>query len=239
MTDTRARGASGPGAVTAAAGSGPQKPPLVISIGCEYASGGTAVGKLLAEKLGLEYFDRDFIDGIIERVGISQQVLDLADAGAAVKGLAAADAASGRKGALGAIKYTNLTERLVFIQKQVVRKLADRFPCVIIGRCADYILRGRENLLNVFIYAPLELRLQAVMEKFGCRREEALAQLEANDAMYHARYQQITGTFRGDRHNRHLLIDASLLGVKGTADYLDDLVRRMETARAREKEGEE
>ena len=186
-----------------------EKPPLVISIGCEYASGGTTIGKLLSEKLGMEYFDRDFIDRIIERVGISQHVLDLADAGAAVKGIATGS--SSAHGKLGVIKYMNLTERLVFIQKQVVKKLANRCSCVIIGRCADYILRDREAAKKL---------------------------IEENDAMYHARYQQITGTFRGDRHNRHILLDSSLLGVEGSADYLDDLVRRIEIVQARETDEE-
>ena len=215
------------------------KPPLVISIGCEYASGGTAVGKRLSEKLGLEYFDRDFIDSIIERVGISQQVLDFADAGAAVKGISTADAGAKSRGKLGIIKYTNLTERVVFLQKQVVKKLADRFPCVIIGRCADYILRGRENTLNVFIYAPVETRLKTVMEQLGCDRAAAEKLREENDTMYHARYEQITGTFRGDRNNRHILIDCNLLGVEGTAEYLEDLVRRLDTATTGGEDGRE
>lgn len=199
-----------------------EKKHLVISIGCEYGSGGTAVGKLLSEKLGMEYFDRDFIDQIIERVGISQHVLDLAEAGEAVKGISLKN-----NGAGGALKYENLTDRVVFLQKQVVKKLAERKPCVIIGRCADYILRERENVLNVFIYAPFRVRLKSVMETLGCSEDEAKKLIEENDAMYHARYQQITGTFRGDRHNRHILIDCNLLGTEGTADYLEDLVRRM------------
>ncbi|MBQ3824591.1 MAG: cytidylate kinase-like family protein [Spirochaetaceae bacterium] len=206
---------------------------LIISIGCEYGSGGTAIGKLLSEKLGIEYFDRDFIDQIIERVGISQHVLDLADAGLAVKGISRTNI-----GAEGNLKYTDLTDRLVYIQKQVVKKLAERASCVIIGRCADYILRERSDVINVFIYAPIEERLKTVSERIGCTRDEAQRLIDENDAMYHARYQQITGTFRGDRHNRHLLIDSSLLGVDGTADYLDDLVRRVEFAKAQRKEEE-
>ena len=206
---------------------------LIISIGCEYGSGGTAIGKLLSEKLGIEYFDRDFIDQIIERVGISQHVLDLADAGLAVKGISRTNI-----GAEGNLKYTDLTDRLVYIQKQVVKKLAERTSCVIIGRCADYILRERSDVINVFIYAPIEERLKTVSERIGCTRDEAQRLIDENDAMYHARYQQITGTFRGDRHNRHLLIDSSLLGVDGTADYLDDLVRRVEFAKAQRKEEE-
>ncbi len=195
---------------------------IVISVGCEYASGGTLIGKLLADRLGMEYFDRDLIDQIITRVGVSQHVLDLADAGQAVKGVNA----SGGRG--WSLKYANLTDRLVFIQKQVVKKLANRYSCVIIGRCADYILRHRTDVLNIFIYAPLEVRLKTVQEQIGCDEETARRMIQENDAMYHARYKQITGTYRGDRNNRDLLIDASMLGIEGTADYLESLVHRLE-----------
>ena len=95
---------------------------------------------------------------------------------------------------------------------------------MIIGRCADYILRDKKNVLNVFIYAPLEDRIQRTMEYVGCDREAAVKIIEENDEMYHARYMQITGTFRGDRHNRHILIDSSLLGIAGTAKYIEKLV---------------
>ena len=192
---------------------------LIISVGCEYASGGAEVGKIIADDLGLEYFDRNLIDQIITRVGISQNLLDLADAGAFVKGKNSTGANAG-----GPTKYTDLTERLVFVQKEIVKKLADRYSCVIIGRCADYILRDRDTVLNVFIYAPLEDRIKRTMDYVGCGRDEAVKLIEENDAMYHARYKQITGTYRGDRHNRHLLIDSSLLGIDGTAKYIEQLV---------------
>ena len=63
----------------------------------------------------------------------------------------------------------------------------------------------------------------------GCTREEAEKLIEENDRMYHARYKQITGTYRGDRHNRDILIDAELLGVERTADYLESLVKTLES----------
>lgn len=192
---------------------------MIISVGCEYASGGVEIGKIIADDLGIEYFDRDLIDQIITRVGISQNLLDLADAGAYVKGRSSSASNTG-----GPTKYMDLTDRLVFVQKQIVKKLADRGACVIIGRCADYILKDRKNVLNVFIYAPLEDRIKRTMDYVGCGREEAIKLIEENDEMYHARYQQITGTFRGDRHNRHLMIDSSLLGIEGTAKYIEKLV---------------
>ena len=192
---------------------------MIISVGCEYASGGVEIGKIIAEDLGIEYYDRDLIDQIITRVGISQNLLDLADAGAYVKGRRTTESNTG-----GPTKYKNLTDRLVFVQKQIVKKLADRSPCVIIGRCADYILKDKKNVLNVFVYAPLETRIKRTMEYVGCDRESAIKIIEENDEMYHARYMQITGTFRGDRHNRHIMIDSSLLGIEGTAKYLEKLV---------------
>jgi hypothetical protein len=190
----------------------------VISIGCEYGSGGPAVGKRIAEDLGIEYYDRGLIDQIIERTGVSQKLLDMADAGINVKGRTSQTKAG------GPTQYTNLTDRMVYIQKQVVKKLAERSSCVIIGRCADYILREHTNCLNIFIYAPEEVRIKNVMEVKGCSAEAAKKLIEENDAMNHARYKQMTGTYRGDRHNRHMLIDCSYLGVEGTAKFIESFI---------------
>jgi hypothetical protein len=190
----------------------------VISIGCEYGSGGPAVGKRIADDLGIEYYDRDLIDQIIERTGVSQQLLDMADAGIDVKGR------SRHGGKVGPEKYQNLTERVVYIQTQVVKKLAERSSCVIIGRCADYILRDRKDCLNIFIYAPENVRIQTVREVKGCSEEAARKLIEVNDQMNHARYEQMTGTYRGDRHNRHMLIDSSYLGIEGTAKFIESLI---------------
>ncbi|MGN0299362.1 MAG: AAA family ATPase [Lachnospiraceae bacterium] len=192
---------------------------IVVSVGCEYGSGGPAVGKILADDLGIEYYDRDLIDKIIERTGVSQHLMDMADAGIDVKGVS-----KGSKSVGGPSKYTNLTDRMVYIQTQVVKKLAERSSCVIIGRCADYILKDRKDCLNIFIYAPTEVRIKNVCEVKGCTEEAAKKLIEENDRMNHARYKQMTGTFRGDRNNRHLLIDSSLLGIEGTAKYIETLV---------------
>ena len=192
---------------------------FVISVGCEYGSGGPAIGKKIADDLGIEYYDRDLIDQIIERTGVSKRLLDMADAGVDVKGVSMDAKAAG-----GPTKYANLTDRVVYIQTQVVKKLAERSSCVIIGRCADYILRDRTDCLNVFIYAPDDERIKTICDVKGCTEEEARRLMDMNDKMNHARYKQITGTYRGDRHNRHILMDSSLLGIEGTAKYIEELV---------------
>ena len=124
---------------------------------------------------------------------------------------------------LGAIKYHNLTDRVVFLQRETVRRLAARGSCVFVGRCADHILRHREKCLNVFIYAPDAVRLNAVMKEHNLKKAEAELLIRKSDEDLHARYKQVTGTYRGDRHNRHLLIDSSLLGIDRTAKLIEEV----------------
>lgn len=194
----------------------------VISVGCEYGCFGQEIGKQLAKNLGIAYYDRELIDDIIEEAGFSRSLTEKAETGKDIKGLASG--ASSTSG--GSTKYTNLTKRIVYIQSEAIKKLADRGSCVFIGRCSDYILRDRDNCLNVFIYAPTEIRIKNVMETHKLNKDDAVLLIEKNDEMLHMRYKQMTGTFRGDRHNRHLMIDSNLLGVKGTVELIEEIIEK-------------
>ena len=119
-----------------------------------------------------------------------------------------------------------MTDRVVYIQKEVVKKLAARSSCVIIGRCSDYILRNNPRCVNVFIYAPDEVRVSNVMKELKVDEEKAKELIRENDQMLHARYKQMTGSNRGARHNRHMLIDSSVLGIEGTAEYIEEFVKK-------------
>lgn len=195
----------------------------VISVGCEYGCFGPEIGKMVARDLGIAYYDRELIDEIIEEAGFSKDLTEKAEAGIAVKGKASKDALT----AGAPTKYANLTERVVYIQTEVIKKLADRGSCVFIGRCSDYILRDRDNCLNVFIYAPSEVRIKNVMEAHNLSRNDAILLIDKNDEMLHARYKQMTGTYRGDRHNRHLMIDSNLLGLEGTVKLIEDVANKV------------
>ncbi len=195
----------------------------VISVGCEYGCFGPEIGKMIAKDLDIAYYDRELIDEIIEEAGFSKDLTEKAEAGIAVKGKTSGD---GRM-AGAPTRYENLTERVVYIQTEVIKKLADRGSCVFIGRCSDYILRDRENCLNVFIYAPSEVRIKNVMEAHNLSRNDAILLIEKNDEMLHARYKQMTGTYRGDRHNRHLMIDSNLLGLEGTVKLIEEVANKV------------
>ena len=198
------------------------KKQFVISVGCEYGCFGPEIGKRIAKDLGIAYYDRALIDEIIEEAGFSKDLAEKAEAGVDICGKSTKSALTG-----GPTKYANLTKRMVYIQSETIKKLAERGSCVFIGRCSDHILREQDNCLNVFVYAPDEVRIKNVMEAHSLSRDDAILLIQKNDEMLHARYKQMTGTYRGDRHNRHLMIDSNLLGLDGTVKLIEQVAAQV------------
>ena len=159
---------------------------FVITIGCEYGAKGNAIGKKIAEDLKIPFYNRETVDAIIEEVGIPQEIMDKVESGVTIAGKGVEGQERGSFS-----KLSDLTQRAIHVQKQIIRKLAEKESCVFIGRSADYIL---------------------ILEK---------------DKRYHVRHLAFTGSNRGDRHNRNLLIDSSLLGVEGTAEYIEILAKKV------------
>lgn len=198
------------------------KKQFVISVGCEYGCFGPEIGKRIAKDLGIAYYDRALIDEIIEEAGFSKDLAEKAEAGVDIRGKSTKSALTG-----GPTKYANLTKRMVYIQSETIKKLAERGSCVFIGRCSDHILREQDNCLNVFVYAPDEVRIKNVMEAHSLSSDDAILLIQKNDEMLHARYKQMTGTYRGDRHNRHLMIDSNLLGLDGTVKLIEQVAAQV------------
>ena len=195
---------------------------MVITIGCEYGARGNAVGRKVAEDLGIRFYDRELVDAIIDEVGVPKDIMEKVEEGVTIAGKGVQGQARGNFS-----KYADLTERAIHVQKQIIRKLADRESCVIIGRSADYILKDREDVLRIFIYSPNEVRIKNVMESHNLSEPDAKLLISEKDKRYHKRHLALTGSNRGDRHNRDLLIDSSLLGVERTASYIETLAKEL------------
>ena len=195
---------------------------MIITIGCEYGARGNAVGKKIAEDLGIKFYDRELVDTIIDEVGVPKDIMEKVEEGITIAGKGVQGQERGNFS-----KYADLTERAIHVQKQIIRKLADRDSCVIIGRSADYILKDREDVLRIFIYSPNEVRIKNVMESHNLSEPDAKLLISEKDKRYHKRHLALTGSNRGDRHNRDLLIDSSLLGVDRTADYIETLAKEL------------
>ena len=195
---------------------------MVITIGCEYGARGNAVGRKVAEDLGIRFYDRELVDAIIDEVGVPKDIMEKVEEGITIAGKGVQGQERGNFS-----KYADLTERAIHVQKQIIRKLADRESCVIIGRSADYILKDREDVLRIFIYSPNEVRIKNVMESHNLSEPDAKLLISEKDKRYHKRHLALTGSNRGDRHNRDLLIDSSLLGVERTASYIETLAKEL------------
>ena len=195
---------------------------MVITIGCEYGARGNAVGRKVAEDLGIRFYDRELVDTIIDEVGVPKDIMEKVEEGITIAGKGVQGQERGNFS-----KYADLTERAIHVQKQIIRKLADRESCVIIGRSADYILKDREDVLRIFIYSPNEVRIKNVMESHNLSEPDAKLLISEKDKRYHKRHLALTGSNRGDRHNRDLLIDSSLPGVERTASYIETLAKEL------------
>lgn len=194
----------------------------VITIGCEYGAKGNAIGKKIGKDLGIPVYDRDTVDAIISEVGIPQDIMDKVESGVTIAGKGVEGQERGSFS-----KLSDLTDRAIYVQKQIIKKLAERESCVFIGRCADYILKGEEKILSIFIYSPEEVRIQNVMESHNLSEQDAKILISEKDRRYHVRYLAFTGSNRGDRHNRDMLIDSSMLGIDGTAEYIENLAKKV------------
>ena len=196
---------------------------LVITIGCEYGAKGNQIGRKIAEDLGFQFYDRNIVDAIIHEVGIPGEIMEKVEEGVTIVGKGAEGEERGEFS-----QYADLTKRAIHVQKTIIRKLSDRESCVIIGRSADYILKEHKPILRVFIYSPDEVRIKNVMENHKVSEKEAKQIILETDKRYHKRHMALTGSNRGDRHNRDILIDSSLLGVDGTARLIETLAKQVE-----------
>ena len=203
---------------------------LVITIGCEYGAKGNQIGRKVADELGIRFYDREMVDEIIREVGIPKEIMEKVEEGVTIAG----------KGAEGDVrgsfsKYADLTERAIYVQKTIIRKLSARESCVIIGRSADYILKEQKPILRIFIYAPNDVRVKNVMESHNLSEDDAKLLILEKDKRYHKRHMALTGSNRGDRHNRDILINSDLLGVDKTAQLIEEVARKVFEKDAPEK----
>lgn len=183
---------------------------MIITIGCEYGSGGNHIGQRVADMLGIEFYDRDIVDSVVKKLGIDQELIEKADT---------ADVMYAFETKLGT-RYTNLSNKVITAQSEVIKKFAEETDCVIIGRCSDFFLQERDDVLNVFLYAPLDVRIKATMAKHSLIHADAEKLLTEKDDALMSRYKYITGRNRGDREGRQMILDSSVLGWEETAKYI-------------------
>ena len=193
----------------------------IINVGRSFGSGGGFVAKAVGSKLGIPVFDNELISKTAEESGYSKSLF----AHGEEKSLFSVSSffASGR---LSYLDRGYMNDNVLFnIQSEVIRQIADKGDAVIIGRCADYILRDRP-CLNVFVCGPEEYRIGRLMENEHLSAAEAEKLMRRKDRTRETYYNYYTFGAWGQASNYHLCIDSSILGIEGTADYIIEFGRK-------------
>lgn len=189
----------------------------VITISRQFGSGGRTIGRQVAEKLGIPCYDQELIEQLAEKSGFTKEYIKERSE-YTERGGWLANALSGR--AAGGM--TN-QDHIWVAQRELILELAAKGPCVMVGRCADYILQGQADCLNVFIHASMENRAERIVKMYGERDDAPEKRLRDKDKRRKAYYQFYTDTEWGRAENYHVALDSGALGIDKCVELIVSL----------------
>ena len=199
------------------------------TISRQYGSGGRYIGENLAKAMGVPCYDEKLIDMVAKESGFAQSFV--AEKGERMTGSLLFNIASSLSFANNVFSTNNgvtLQDEIYFTQNRIIKELADKGPCVIVGRCADYILREREDCLNVFIFADNESKIERAEKYFNITREEAPAVLKKKDKARANHYKYYTDQEWGMASNYDLCLNSGLIGIEGCVKAIQQVLELTE-----------
>ena len=189
----------------------------IITISREFGSGGRTIGKAVAERLGIPCYDKELIEKIAEETGYAQEfIAEEGEHAPSTNGLAYMFLGRGLDGLSNA-------DRIWFAEKKIIEELADKGPCVIVGRCADYVLRERKDCLNVFVYAVEAFRAERIVTQYGESSVAPEKRLADKDKKRKLNYKYFTDREWGKRQNYHLCIDSGFVGIDQAVNIIAEI----------------
>ena len=201
----------------------------IVTISRQYGSGGRYIGENLAKAMGVPCYDEKLIDMVAKESGFAQSFV--AEKGERMTGSLLFNIASSLSFANNVFSTNNgvtLQDEIYFTQNRIIKELADKGPCVIVGRCADYILREREDCLNVFIFADNESKIERAEKYFNITREEAPAVLKKKDTARANHYKYYTDQEWGMASNYDLCLNSGLIGIEGCVKAIQQVLELTE-----------
>ena len=196
----------------------------VITISREFGSGGRTIGKMIAEKLGYKFYDAEIIDRVIEKSGLSREIVEKYDEYATHKSSFLYSIAINSANASADSYHGNSFASQVHIaQIKVINEIADEGNCVIIGRGADYILRDRDDVLNVFIYADMKFKCDRVLSLYGETDKKIEDRIKDKDTKRRVFYRSFAMREWGVYQNYHMMLDSGTVGLDRCADMICDV----------------
>ena len=191
----------------------------IITISREFGSGGRFIGEETAKKLGIAFYDREIIAKVADDLGLSEKYV--ADKGeyAPSKNIFSY-AFIGRD-----INGSSIADQIYSYQQKIIKELAAKEPCVIVGRSADYILSGRDDVLNVFIQGNKADKIVRIKEIYSKSDDEAARMIKDTDKKRSVNYRYCTDQEWGSRKNYDIVLNSSTLGYDNCIDVISKLYR--------------
>ena len=195
----------------------------IITISREFGSGGRTVGHLVAEKLGIPFYDKELVDHIALESGFAPKFVE--EHGEHSPSSSLFSYAFVPQGVPGVMNGLSTADFLWNIQCNVILQLADKGPCVIVGRNADYILKDRPDCLHAYIHADMDFRADRIVRLYGESEKSPQARLQEKDKRRRVNYQHYTGRSWGQAQNYDICLDSGRLGVEQCAEIIINIMQ--------------
>lgn len=194
----------------------------IITISRQYGSGGRIVGKKLAEKLGVPFYDNELINLAAEKTGLSKECFKEAESVSTSNLLLSLTTLTPTIDSYG----LPLNEKIFLVQSQVIKDVASQGSCVIVGRSADYVLSEHHNCINVFIHADLKDRVERAVSLYGLDAKNTESAVLKTDKKRAGYYNYFTGQKWGKLENYDISINTSKIALDDVVDILVDYVEK-------------
>ena len=202
----------------------------IITIGRQFGSVGHEIGELLAKKLGIPFYDRNLVKMAAEELHITEEQAELEDEKKLMSIVSNYNLAMGGYNDFmaNAEFYAPVGRDLYAVQSAIIKKLAQKGSCVIVGRCADYVLKDYPGCINVFICASKEDRKNRVMDKYHLSERKAAEKVKKIDRERKYYYETYSGKEWGSIQSHQILMNSSLLGKEKIVEYLVALYKEQQ-----------
>ena len=195
----------------------------IITISREFGSGGRSIGRKVAEKLGIPFYDKELVDQISVESGFAPNFVE--EHGEHSPTRSFFSYAFAPQGVPGVMNGLSTADFLWNIQCSVILQIAEKGPCVIVGRNADYILKDRPDTLNIYVHADKEFRAERIIRLYGNSEKTPAARLNEKDKRRRVNYQHYTGRTWGAAENYDICLDSGKLGIEQCADIVVGIVQ--------------
>ena len=194
---------------------------VVITIGRQFGSGGRYVGRLLAEKLGVPFYDKELLSEAAKNSGICEEIFEEHDEKPTRSLLFSL--VTGMQSHMAAGNFymdMPLNHKIFLAQFDAIRRIANEGPCVIVGRCADYVLRENPDAVSVFVKGDMESKIARAVKYYGIEEDKAEERIRKADKQRASYYNYYATATWGDVDNYDLVVDTGVLGVEGAVELI-------------------